>query len=321
MRVRCLLAACLAWTICTGLPANAETWPDKVIKLIVPLPAGSAADTVARLVSQELSSELHQNVIVIDRPGASGEIGTTELAHSAPDGYTLGIATTTTMVTAPLLTPHLQYNPVEDLTPVAMIGYSPFVLVVNPKFPAQNLSEFIAFAKKKPGQVSYSSVGEGSLAHLAASLLSAMAGIQLNEIPYKSSTLAVEDLLTGRIDSQFGILTTTYQYITAGKLRALGITSLNRVPGFQDLPTIAESGLPGYETSLWLGLIAPAHTPAPIIARINSIINNMLASERAQRFLVNQAIFPEPLSPEAMADLVKNEMAKWKKITAKEKLE
>jgi tripartite-type tricarboxylate transporter receptor subunit TctC len=313
---RGILAAAAA-SIALGfvLPAQAA-WPDHMIKIIVPLPAGSAADTVARVISKELSEKLKQTVVVIDRPGASGEIGTTELAHAEPDGYTFGVATTTTLVTAPLLNP-VKYDPIKDIAPVALIGTSPYVLVVNSKVPAHNLKEFIALAKKKP--ISYSSVGEGSLSHLAASLFAKMAGIKLTEVPYKSSTLAVVDLLSGRIDSQFGILTTTHQYIKEGKLRALGITSTKRVPQFSDLPTISEKGLSGFEAVLWLGLIAPAKTPQPVVDKVNEIINAMLARPKEQEMLANQAIYVSPVSPAAMKQTVENEITKWKAVSQEEK--
>ena len=317
-----LAAALLAQTLYFCQPSIATaSWPSETIKIIVPLPAGSAADTVARIVSKELSEKLHQTVIVIDRPGASGEIGTAELASAKPDGYTIGIATSTTLVTAPLLNSHLKYDPVKDLMPVAMIGYSPYVLVVNPRVPAKNINEFIELAKKKPGEISYSSVGQASLAHLAAALFSASTGIKLNEIPYKSSTLAVVDLLAGRVDSQFGILTTTHQYVREGKLNALGITSLKRIPSFPELPTISESGLPGYEASLWIGVIAPASTPSPIVAKLNTIINALLAREDTQKILSNQAIYADPLTPKQMQERVENDHKKWKDIVAKDALQ
>jgi tripartite-type tricarboxylate transporter receptor subunit TctC len=314
--MRTILAAVAASiALSMSLPAQAA-WPDHMIKLIVPLPAGSAADTVARIVSKELSDKLHQTVIVVNRPGASGEIGTTELAHADPDGYTLGIATTTTIVTAPLLNP-VKYDPIKDIAPVALIGTSPYVLVVNSKVPAHNLKEFIALAKKKP--ISYSSVGEGSLSHLAASLFARMSGIKLTEVPYKSSTLAIVDLLSGRIDSQFGILTTTHQYIKEGKLRALGVTSTKRISRFPDLPTISEEGLPGFDAVLWLGVIAPAKTPQPIVDKVNGIVNAMLARPKEQEMLAVQAIYAAPTSPADMKQMIEGEISKWKAVSQEEK--
>ena len=292
-------------------------WPDRPIHIIVPLPAGSAADTVARLIGAGLSAKLGQSVIINDQAGASGEIGTAQVAKADPDGYTFGIATTTTLVTAPVLSRHLRYDSLKDFVPVAMIGYSPYVLAVYPGVPAKTVKDYIALAKSKPGQVSYSSVGDASLAHLGGELFASMAGVKLNQIPYKTSTQAVLDLLAGRIDSQFGILTTTQQYIRDGKLNALGITTLKRMTEFPDIPTISELGLPGFEASLWLGIIAPAKTPPAIVARLNTEINQMLSRPEMRKDLFNQAIFADPQSTAEMHTKIESDLKKWKDLAMK----
>jgi tripartite-type tricarboxylate transporter receptor subunit TctC len=320
MFYRLTLACSLAFNAifcCSPSFADDSHWPDRPIHIIVPLPAGSAADTVARLIGTNLSAKLGQPVIVIDRGGASGEIGTALVAKADPDGYTFGIATTTTLVTAPILSQQLRYDSLRDFVPVAMIGYSPYVLVVYPGVPAKTINDYIALAKSKPGQVSYSSVGDASLAHLGGELFASMAYVKLNQIPYKTSTQAVLDLLAGRIDSQFGILTTTHQYIRNGKLNALGITTLKRVPEFPDIPTISESGLPGYEASLWLGLIAPAKTPPAIVARLNAEINQMLSKPEVRKILFNQAIIADPQSPAEMYTKIEADLKKWKDLATK----
>lgn len=304
-----------ALLFCSPTFADDKKWPDHPIHIIAPLPAGSAADTIARLVGQKLSEKLGQTVIIDNRAGASGEIGTSEIAKAAPDGYTLGIATTTTLVTAPILSPHTRYDPVKDFAPVAMVGYSPYVLVVHPSVPAKTVKEYIALAKSKP--ITYSSVGDASLAHLAGALFGNMAGVELNQIPYKSSTQAVIDLLAGRIDSQFGILTTTHQYIKDGRLNVLGITTVKRIPEYPDIPTISESGLPGYEASLWLAVIAPAKTPPAIVARLNSVINEVMAQPDVRKNLFNQAIIIDPQSPEGMRKRIEDDLKKWKDLAIK----
>lgn len=306
--------------ICFQQPTFAAAWPNKPIHIIVPLPAGSAADTVARLVGRSISGALHQTVVVDDRPGASGEIGTTALKTSEPDGYTIGIATTTTMVTAPILAKYIRYDPVKDFATVAMVGYSPYVLIVNPKVPAKTVKEFIALAKSKPGRLTYSSVGVVSLAHLAVGLLQHDAGIKLNEIPYKSSTQAVLDLLAGRIDSQFGILTTSHEYIKEGKLIALGVTTAKRIPRLPDVPTLAESGLPGFEATLWLGVIAPAKTPPEIVAKLNAAINHSLTEKATRNFLSTHALYADPMTPAAMHKKIANDIKKWKQIAIEARL-
>jgi len=302
---------------CSPSFADDRQWPDKPVHIIVPLPAGSAADVVARLIGSKLSAKLAQPIIINDQAGASGELATTQLARSDPDGYTLGIATTTTLVTAPILNPNIRYDALNDFAPVAMIGYSPYVLVVHPAVGAKSITDYIALAKAKAGSLSYSSVGEASLAHLAGELFANMAGVKLNEIPYKSSTQAVIDLLAGRIDSQFGILTTTHQYIKDGKLDALGVTTLTRVGEFPDIPTISESGLPGFEATLWFAIIAPAKTPPEIVDRLNSEINNTLSQQDTRTALFDQAIIADPRSPSELHDRIEADLRKWKELAMK----
>lgn len=296
-------------------PSHAESaWPSKPIHIIVPLPAGSAADVVARLIGKGLAAKLNATVVVDNREGASGVIGTSAIAQATADGYTLGIATTTTLITAPILNKKTPYNAEKDFTPIAMVGYSPYVLVTNPSVPAKSISEFIALAKSRPGQLTYSSEGEASLSKLAVELLSRQAGITLNEIPYKSSTQAVVDLISGQIDSQFGILTTTYQFIRDHKLNALGVTTLKRIPEYPKIPTIAESGFPGYEVSLWIAVIAPANLPENITNKLNQTVNAILADSHNNKILSNQAIFANPLSPPELGAKIAAETKKWKSL-------
>ncbi len=297
--------------------AEEGPWPNRQIQIIVPLPPGSAADTVARLVGAKLQERFKQNVIVLNRDGASGATGTREVAKAAPDGYTLGIATSTTLVTGPILNPKIGYEAQKDFTAVSMVGVSPYVLVTHPGVPVKSVGEFIALAKQKPDTLTYSSVGEASLARLAAELLANMSGIKLIQVPYKSSTQAVVDVLGGRIDSQFGILTTTHQYIREGKLNALGVTTLKRVPEFPDLPTLSESGLPGYEASLWLGLIAPANVPAQIVNRLNSAVNEILVEPEIRATLFNQAIVVETRSSEDFTAYMRADFEKWRELAKK----
>src|SRR5215213_4669485 len=266
-------------------PAN---WPDRPLRMIVPLPAGSAVDTVARLIAQRLSARLGQPVIVENRAGASGVIGADAVAKAAPDGYTLGMATSTTHMTAPVLNAKLPYDPVKDFAPVAVVGISPYVLVVNPKVPANNIAELIALAKAKPRTLSYSSVGTASQGHLAAELFAALAGVELNHIPYKTSTHAVIDLNEGRIDMQFGILGTSLSLIREGKLRALAVTTERRLDELPDVPTMIESGLLGYDVSLLFAVVMPAGTAKPIVTRLNREINAFMATPEVRRALAAQ---------------------------------
>jgi tripartite-type tricarboxylate transporter receptor subunit TctC len=297
--------------------AQEVQWPSRQMQIIVPLPPGAAADTVARLIGGKLQERFKQTIVVLNRDGASGATGTREIAKAAPDGYTLGIATSTTLVTGPILNPKIGYDGQKDFTPISMVGVSPYVLVTHPGVPVKTVGEFIALAKQKPDTLTYSSVGEASLARLAAELLANMSGIKLIQVPYKSSTQAVVDVLGGRIDSQFGILTTTHQYIRDGKLNALGVTTAKRVPEFPDLPTLSESGLPGYEASLWIGVIAPANVPAPIVSKLNAAMNEILVDPEIRTTLFNQAIVVETKSPEGFASYVQEDFEKWRELAKK----
>jgi tripartite-type tricarboxylate transporter receptor subunit TctC len=300
-----------------AIDAKAGPWPDHPIHVIVPFPAGSAADTVARLISSKLSDRLSQPFIVENRDGASGAIGTAKLADSDADGYTIGMATTTTLVTVPVLSKGVAYKTPDDFTPIAMVGYSPFMLVVYPSVPAQNVQDYIALARAKPGKLSYSSEGEASLARLGAELFATTAGIKLNEIPYKSSTQAVIDLLAGRIDSQFGILTTTKRYIQNGQLRALGVTTSRRIADLPDVPTIAESGVPGFEVTLWMAVIAPAKMPQNIVDTLSADINQALMQDDVKQALANQAIFVDPKTPAELRARIEKDLKKWTDLAGK----
>jgi tripartite-type tricarboxylate transporter receptor subunit TctC len=290
-------------------------WPERPIHIIVPFPAGSAADTVSRQIGSRLAEKLGQPVVVDNREGASGAIGTAKLASSEADGYTIGMTTTTPLVTVPLLNKDAGYK-VDDFAPIAMIGYSPFVLVIHPSVPAKTIEDYIALAKAKPGSLSYSSDGDASLARLGAELFASMTGIELTQIPYKSSTQAVIDLLAGRIDSQFGILTTTQRYIQNGQLRALGVTTLQRLPEFPDLPTIAESGLPGYEVTLWMAMVAPAQTPQSVVDRLSTEINHIVAQDEVKKALHDQAIVADPRGPDEVRAAIQKDLKKWTDLTS-----
>jgi len=314
----------LALLVSLATPALAQSpdpnWPSKPIYMIVPLPAGSAVDLVSRLIGQTIGTRLGQTLIVEDRPGASGAIGTEALARAAPDGYTLGMATTTTLATAPVLNPKLPYDPVKDISPVALVGVSPYVLVAYPGVPAKNLQELIALAKAKPGSLSYSSVGEASLAHLGGLLLSSMTGIQLTHVPYKSSTHAVIDLNEGRIDLQFGIIPTTLQFIRTGKLRALAVSTEKRLEELPDVPTFDEAGLKGFDVSLWFAVVGPKGLPPAIVARLNREIAAAIAEPDVRKAWDVQGIYPQSSSPEALGERVAHDADKWRNVASGIKL-
>jgi tripartite-type tricarboxylate transporter receptor subunit TctC len=316
-----LFVAAVVFSLALSPPALAQSapaaaWPSKPIRMIVPLPAGSAVDLMARLIGQKLGARLGQTIVVENRAGASGAIGTEALVRAAPDGYTIGMATTTTLATAPVLNPKLPYDPVKDVAPVALVGVSPYLLVANSAVPANNVAELIALAKQKPGALSYSSVGEASLAHLAGLLFSSMAGVELTHVPYKSSTNAVLDLMEGRIDLQFSILPTTQQQVKTGKLRVLAATTEKRLDELPDVPTLAESGLPGFEATLWFAVITPKGVPDAMISRLNREIVAAIAEPDIKNAWAVQGIFPEGSTSAELSERVVRDIAKWRTVVS-----
>jgi len=290
-----------------------DAWPTKPIRFIEPFPPGSLTDTAARVLAQRLSKQLGQPLVVDNRSGARGNIGVEAAAKAAPDGYTIVLGTTSTHAVAVALSSHLGYDPVRDFAPVSLIATSPYVLVVHPSVPAKNVAELIALARAKPRQLNYASAGPASLAHLAAELFAATAGVELTHVPYKSSAMAVVDLVNGRIEMQFGTIAPTLPHIRSGKLRALGVTGATRFPGLADVPTLDEAGLKGYEASLWMGILAPARTPEPVVARLNREIRSALASADLNEAFRAQGLEPVSATPDAFAAYIRSEIAKWRK--------
>jgi len=292
-------------------------WPNRPVHFIVPFPAGGSTDTVARLVGQLLGARLGQQFVIENRVGASGNLGTEAVARAAPDGYTIGLATTTTHALAPLFYKNLPFEPLKDFAPVSMLGSSPFVMVVPPGLPVKDLGEFIALAKSKSDALSYGSAGAGSLAHLAAALFANMAGVKMVHVPYKASVQSTTDLMTGRLDMQFATVPPTLELLRGGKLRALGIASARRSALLPDVPTIAEAGLSGYEASLWMAVVMPIATPPAIIARLNREIAAALTSQEGKAAMVNQGVDPEPSTPEALVTRMRDEIGKWRELVGK----
>jgi tripartite-type tricarboxylate transporter receptor subunit TctC len=310
-----LLFAIVLLTAAIAAPASAQTpWPAKPVRFIVPFPAGSASDTAARLLAQALTARLGQQLVIDNRGGASGNIGVDVAAHSAPDGYTLVLGTSSTQTLAPSLNSHLSYDPQKDFVPISLLGVAPYVLVVYPAVAANNVRDLIALAKAKPRALNYASAGPASLAHLAGELFASMAGVELTHVPYKSSAQAVIDIAAGRIELQFGTIAPTLPYIRNGQLRPLGVTSTVRVSSLPDVPTIAEAGLPGYDASLWFGLLAPAGTADAIVRRLNGDIVDALATPALKDALIAQGIEPAGSTPEAFAARIADDTKKWRAV-------
>jgi tripartite-type tricarboxylate transporter receptor subunit TctC len=292
-------------------------WPDKPIHFIVPFPAGAIlGDLVARIVAAKLSEQLGQPVVIDNRPGASGEIGARAVAHAAPDGYTIGIATASTHAIAPSLDPALPYDPVKDFAPISMIGDAPYVLVVNSKLPVRNVADLIKLAKAKPRSLNYSTVGPASLAQFAGALFSSMTGAELTAIPYRTATNAVIDLNEGRIEMQFGAIAASLPFVRDGRMRALAVTSKTRVDVLPNVPTMSEAGLAGYEAVLWVALVMPSGTPPALVARMNKETRAVIADPEVQKALARLALRPRSSTPEELRERISSDIAKWHRIAA-----
>ena len=294
--------------------ACAQTYPTKPIRLVVPFPPGGATDILARDVAQKLTEAWGQSVIVDNRPGAGGNIGSELVAKAAPDGYTIEMGTVGTHAINASLYAKMPYDHVKDFTPVILVAGVPNVLVVNPSVPANSVAEIIAYAKANPGKLNFASSGNGTSIHLSGELFKVMAGVQITHIPYKGSTPALQDLLAGQVQMMFDNLPPSLPQIKAGKLRALAVTSATRAPALPDVPTLAESGLPGFEASSWFGILAPAGTPAPIVAKLNGEIAKWLATPEAKEKLAKQGANAAGGSPDDFAKHIAAETAKWAKV-------
>jgi tripartite-type tricarboxylate transporter receptor subunit TctC len=289
-------------------------WPSKPIKLIVPFPAGSSSDVIARILGQLLAPHIGQSLVIENRVGASGMIGAEAVAHALPDGYTVGLATTSTHALASSLSANLHYDPLRDFAPVAMIGSSPYVMVTSPGLGTKSVQEFISLAKARPGKLTYGSAGPGSLAHLAGVLFSNLVGAQLTHVPYKSSGQSVTDLMAGRLDMEFSTIPPTLPLIRNGQLRALATTGAKRTAALPELPTIAEAGVPGFEAVLWIAMVMPASVPQPIVARLNRALNEVLDQPEARAALIAQGMDTEPGTPDALRARIAGDIERWRSV-------
>lgn len=300
--------------------AAADSYPAKSVRVILPGPPGGGADRLARILGQRLSDAWGQPVIVDNRPGAGGLLGMNLLAKATPDGYTIIVGNSGPNAVIPNLRKDVPYDPVRDLAPISLVASTTSLLVVHPSVKAQNVAELISLAKANPGKLTFGSGGNGQASHLAGELFKVSAGIDLLHVPYKGSGPAVVDLVGGRITMMFANIPSSMPQVKSGKLRALAVTSAKRSRLVPDLPTIAESGLPGYETIQWYGVLAPAGTPHEIIGRINADIVKILGNPEMQALLTKQGFDPIGSTPAGFADYIQNELAKWKKVIAAAKL-
>jgi tripartite-type tricarboxylate transporter receptor subunit TctC len=302
-----LLAASVA-------PAFAQgAYPNRPVHLIVPFAPGGFTDVVARIVGQKLGVALGQSIVIENKAGAGSTIGTDFVAKAPPDGYTL-VMISTTHVISPSIYKTLPYDPIKSFTVISKLVDSPYVLLVNPKVPAKNVQEFIALAKSAPNTIHYGSSGNGSSQHLMGGLFVAMTGAPLAHVPYKGSSGAASDLVAGVIESSFAGVPNALAQVPSGRLRALAVTTAKRAPQLPDVPTMQEAGVPGYEASVWLALLAPAGTPKEIVVRLNAEIAKVLNAPDTRKALHDAGVESTPSTPEAMSTYMNQEMVRWGKV-------
>jgi tripartite-type tricarboxylate transporter receptor subunit TctC len=299
-----------------GEVRDATRWPERPIRFIVPFQPGSSSDTVARIVANRLGDRLGHQLIVDNRVGASGNVGTEAIARAEPDGYTIGLANTSTHAVAASLSANLAYDPVKDFAPVAMISDSPFVLAVFPGLPVRDVRDLVALAKARPHTLNYASAGPASMSHLAGALFEKMARIELVHVPYRGTGQSVIDLIEGRIEIQFGTIPPTLQHIRAGKMRVLAVTGAQRNDAIADIPTVAEAGIAGYEASLWQAIVVPAGTSPAIVARLNREVRSLLKEPDTLAAFARQGVDAEPSTPEELARRIQVDVAKWRNVIA-----
>jgi len=298
---------------CAALVAHAQTYPNRPIKVVVPFSPGGAVDGPMRVIAQELGKRLGQQVVIDNRPGAGAMIGTEIVAKSPADGYTLLLASQTNAIGATLYT-KLAFDPIEDFTPISLLGREPGVLVVHPTVPAKTLQEFVAYVKSRPGEINYASSGNGSGQHLFMAMLASMTGMKLVHVPYKGSGQATADLLGGQVAASIPGTAGMVGHIKGGKLRALAVTGSKRSPQLPDVPTLDESGVAGYEAYVWMGLLAPKGTPAPIVERLNQELKQALAADEVRAYMASAGIEAVGSSPAEFGTFFRHEREQWAKV-------
>ncbi len=309
------IAAAVGVALAAGLNgASAQNYPTRAITLVIPFAPGGSTSIVGRGIADKMSELLGEKVVVDNRPGAGGTVGTRAVAKSEPDGYTLVLGYTGTLAIGPSLYKSVGYDPRKDFAPIGLIGNAPNSLVVNPSFPAKTVAELISYAKANPGKVNFGSAGAGTASHITGEYFAHSAGITLVHIPYKGTGPVLTDLLGGHIPMAFAPIPASHPNVTAGKLRALAVTSITRSGLLPNVPTMVEAGLPGFDASLYYGLAAPAGTPRPVIDKLNKALRDALASDEVKRQLGNDGTEITPGTPEDYAAFIDKDEKKWSQL-------
>lgn len=314
MQRRTLLQATLATAATCAAPSFAQAWPSRPIKLVVPFPAGSSPDIIGRLIAEPLGHALGQTVIVDNKPGAGGNVGTAAVAKADADGYTFLFTIQGPLVTAPLLSRTLTYDPVKDLAPITLVATSPNVLVVDPKLGVNTLADFVRIAKERKGTLNYGSVGNGSASHLAMELFKARAGLDIVHVPYQGFPQVVNAILAGEVQAGFMVPGIAMGQVRAGKLRALGVTTLGRSGSLPELASFVEQGYADFEAISWQAVLAPAGTPKAIIERVSRELVRIIKSDDVRARMLGQYFSAAGTAPEALSGLMKSERERWARV-------
>ncbi len=308
------LGACVAIAATTAPALAQQSYPNKPIRMVCPFPPGGTTDLVARLVAQKFSEAWGQQVVVDNRPGAGGVIGTEMVAQAAPDGYSILLGSITTHAVNPALYKKLRFDPIRDFAPVSLVVSSPQLLALHPSVAAKSVKELLALAKARPGQLNYGSAGTGTSPHLTFELFKSMAAIDVVHVPYKGTGPAITDLIGGQVQMMITGVVALMPHVKSGKLRAVGVTSAKRVAALPEVPTIAESGVAGFDVSSWFGVFLPAATPRAIVMKMNREIHRILENPEVRQRLIDQGADPASNTPEEFAAYVKSEMTRWGQV-------
>jgi tripartite-type tricarboxylate transporter receptor subunit TctC len=304
---------CAIALLAIALQAHAQSYPTRPIRIVVPFGPGGFTDVAARILQKELAPAIGQPIVIENKPGAGSTIGTTDVARSAPDGYSL-VMISTTHVISPHLYKQMPYDPIKDFTPVMKLAEGPYVLVVHPSLPVKNVADLIALAKAKPNSIDYASSGNGSAQHLVGALFVTMAGAPLSHVPYKGSSQAMNDVLGGIVKVSFVGVPNALANLQAGKIKALAVTTKKRYAELPDVPTLDEAGVKGYDATVWLGLLAPPGTPRDIVDKLNTSITKILSTPEARKLMASAGVDVATSSPEDFATLMQSELERWGKV-------